>query len=77
MTNEPLPPAWNDLIEAIKLLAKGRVDDVSPFNCIHDQLSVMSDPDKFTNAELAQLDTWGFHVDDNDNTFYSFRYGSA
>jgi hypothetical protein len=76
--SEPvLPPAWRDLIEAITLLARGHCDDVSPFNCIHDQLSVMADPDQFTAEEITRLDEWGFHVDTSDNTFYSFRYGSA
>lgn len=73
----PIPPAWSDLIAAITLLAKGHIDDVSPFNCRFDQLSVMADPANFSEAELAQLDAWGFHVDTSDDTFYSFRYESA
>jgi hypothetical protein len=76
-TNTPIPPAWSDLIAAITLLARGRVDDVSPFNCIHDQLSVMADPANFSEADIAQLNAWGFHEDTSDGTFYSFRYGSA
>jgi hypothetical protein len=37
---------------------------------------VCSDPDEFTPEELNQLIDWGFHADENE-TFYSFRFGSA
>lgn len=70
-----LPKAWSDLMTALPILARERTDDVSPFNCSHDQLSVMSDPSKYTAEERAHLDELGFHSD--GESFYSFRYGSA
>ncbi len=71
-----LPKAWAELLAALTLLARGLTDEISPFNCSHDQLAVMADPERFSPEELAQLDAWGFHVD-SDGGFYSFRYGSA
>lgn len=74
-TPEALPAAWADLLAALPLLARGRTNDLSPYHCEHDQLTVSADPGKFTAAEIAQLDEWGFHHD--GAYFYSFRYGSA
>lgn len=31
-----MPQAWQELIAAIKLLAKHQIDDARPFNCVHD-----------------------------------------
>ena len=75
----PRGPAWTDLISAIHLLSKHATDEVSPFHCEHDTLTVLSDPAKYTEEEIAQLDEWGFHVgnDSDDDCFSSFRYGSA
>lgn len=72
-----MPEAWADLIKAITLLARGQADRISPFNCSHDQLTVMSDPSAFTPDEIDQLDDLGFYVDVDTKSFYSFRYGSA
>lgn len=76
-----MPQAWRDLFEALELLAGGQSNDISPFHCGHDTLSVMADPANFTPAELARLDELGFHAGqpgtDNEGTFYSFRFGSA
>jgi hypothetical protein len=79
MSNEDrsMPPAWQDLINAITLLARGQSDDISPLHCEHDQLTVMSDPEAFTDEEIEQLKIWGFHAENEDGVFYSFRYGSA
>jgi hypothetical protein len=71
-----MPEAWKDLIDGLMLLSKGRTDDISPFHCEHDTLMVLADPEKFTEAELAELDAWGFHPD-GDGGFYSYRFGSA
>lgn len=72
-----MPQAWQELIAAIKLLAKHQIDDARPFNCEHDVLSVMSDPSAFTKEELERLDSWGFFPSDDNSYFESFRYGSA
>jgi hypothetical protein len=71
-----MPAAWSDLVDALLLLSRGRSNDISPFYCEHDQLTVMASPAKFSDEELAQLDEWGFHIGDEDS-FYSYRYGSA
>jgi hypothetical protein len=73
---ETLPQAWSDLLEGLALLSKGQSNDISPFHCEHDRLTVCADPARFTTEELAYLDKLGFHPDDED-CFYSFRFGSA
>lgn len=74
--SDQLPKAWVDLIEALTLLAEHQNNEISPLHCEHDQLTVMADPAAFTADELARLDELGFHAG-TDETFYSFRYGSA
>lgn len=53
--------AWSDLMRAVPLLMKHATDTAAPFHCEHDELTVMSDPSKYTRDELRQLDEWGFH----------------
>lgn len=77
MTATDLPEAWADLLEGLTLLARHQNNDISPFHCEHDQLTVMADPADFTEAELARLDALGFEPDHDTATFYSFRFGSA
>jgi hypothetical protein len=77
MTTSDLPQAWADLLEALTLLAKHQNNDVSPFNCSHDTLTVMADPAAFTPKELARLDELGFIANGDDEVFTSFRFGSA
>ncbi len=76
-----LPPAWSDLLTALTLLARGQSNDISPFNCSHDQLAVMADPANFTPEEVARLATLGFDAgrrgSDSEGTFTSSRFGSA
>lgn len=72
-----MPDAWNDLIQALTLLARGQSNDISPCHCEHDVLTVMADPANFTEEELTQLNRWGFLPDHCDQTFSSFRFGSA
>lgn len=67
--------AWAELPEALALLSKHKTGPY-PFCCEHDELFVMSDPEKYTPEELQQLDDWGFFVN-SDGGFSSFRYGSA
>lgn len=72
-----VPLAWLELIQAIALLSKHQTNEIRPFQCSHDQLSVQSDWTKYSEAEIRQLDEWGFHVDHEYGGFYSFKYGSA
>lgn len=72
-----MPTAWADLFEALFMLVEHQSDDVSPFNCSHDTLGVLSDASKFSEAELARLEELGFNVDGESSGFYSHRFGSA
>ncbi len=76
-TRTTVPSAWADLLEAIELLAKHQNNEISPFHCEHDQLTVAADPAAFTDDEIARLDELGFTADVGQECFYSFRYGSA
>ncbi len=67
--------AWADLPKAIEILSRHKTGPF-PLHCEHDELFVMSNPDKYTAEELAQLDELGFFVN-VDGGFSSFRYGSA
>lgn len=68
--------AWSDLIAALTLLARAG-NPVSPFHCEHDTLHIMADPADFTPEELAQLEAWSIHADEENGSFYSHYYGSA
>ena len=77
MSNAELPRHWRNLLDALTLLAQHQNNEVSPFHCEHDELTVMADPQKFTSRELGQLDEWGFFPTSDGDAFRSFRYGSA
>lgn len=66
------PEAWSNLISAIQLLAKHPTNTTSPVWCQHDILHICADDTQFTPEQIAQLDDWGFHVDENEGGFYSF-----
>jgi hypothetical protein len=72
-----LPQAWRDLFEALTLLAKHQNNDINPFQCSHDALTVCADPADFTAEELARLDELGFLPQDEYETFISHRFGSC
>ena len=73
-----MPQAWADLIEALTLMAKHQINDISPTHCEHDRLYVMADPAQFTPEELARLEELHFDPDSEDeSTFSSSWYGSA
>jgi hypothetical protein len=74
MTN--VPPAWADLIEGLTLLATNQNNDISPLQCMHNELLVNASPAGFTPEELDRLKELGFHADNHD-VFSSFRFGSA
>lgn len=66
---------WDNLIKALTLLRKG-ASGPYPTHCEHDELWVLADEEKFSVEEIAQLDEWGFFVDD-EGGFRSYRFGSA
>lgn len=67
---------WADLINGLGLLRLGKYPDTSPTYCDSDVLTVMSDPERFTPDQIAQLERLGFHADRRNGTFYSHRFGS-
>lgn len=75
--NGAIPEAWADLIGGLILLATGQCNETNPLHCEHDTLTVNADPRAFTDTQIDQLDGLGFHVDQDGETFYSFKYGSA
>jgi hypothetical protein len=72
-----MPPAWKDLLEALEILAKYPSNFTSPLHCEHDHLTVMADPDQFTDDELIRLERLGFFPKRDEGVFCSFRFGSA
>ena len=71
------PQAWHELLAALTLLSRHPTNDISALYCAHDTLHVCADHTAFTPHEIAQLDQWGFHIDNNEGGFYSHRFGSA
>lgn len=67
--------AWSDLVMAIEILSQHRTGPF-PFHCEHDELFVMSDPDKYTPQQIMRLHDLGFEPS-TEGHFYSSRYGSA
>lgn len=67
------------LIEALLIFIKYG-DPSSPTHCEHDVLTVMIDPALVSEADKARLEELGFspgYDDWAEETFQSFRYGSA
>lgn len=65
----------NDLIEALQIMLK-HGDVAHPTHCEHDELHIYPNSMDFTEEELARLEQLGFYIDDNEG-FYSFKYGSC
>jgi hypothetical protein len=65
----------SDLIEALTIFRK-YVDCYSPTHCEHDVLTIM-DVGELTAADAARVTALGFHWDECEDCWYSFRFGSA
>ena len=66
-----------DLIEALTILLKYGNPDY-PTHCEHDTLTICGiEPDDVTDEDKLKLDELGFFVDEDDEYFMSFRFGSA
>lgn len=72
-----VPPAWGDLVVGLVMLARSQTNAISPLHCEHDQLTVMADRSNLTDEDVEKLSELGFEYDEGDETFYSFRFGSA
>jgi len=66
-----------NLIKALQILLKyGNPDN--PTACEHDCLWICGiDPSDVSQEDKDTLDKLGFFVDERDNVFKSFKYGSA
>lgn len=64
------------LIQAMQIFLK--YGDVNyPTHCEHDVMTVCVDPAKVSDEDKAALDKLGFFVDEGEDCFKSYRYGSA
>ena len=67
----------SDLILALQILLKYG-DPSYPTHCEHDKLSICGiDPGDVSEEDKEKLEDLGFHLDAEDDGFYSYRFGSA
>jgi hypothetical protein len=65
------------LIEAFQIFLKYG-NPAYPTHCEHDVLTICGiDPSGVSDEDTAKLDELGFFVDEDDDFFKSYRYGSA
>lgn len=66
-----------DLIAALTILLKYG-DPKYPTNCSHDELAIVGiSVDDVSAEDKKILAGLGFHVNEEEEYFYSFRFGSA
>jgi hypothetical protein len=65
-----------DLIKALQILLKYDNPDY-PTGCEHDILRVYVDPVKVSDSDKAELEKLGFNVEEENDCFSSYKYGSA
>lgn len=72
--------AMDDFIQAMEVFLRYLDSDSwqyrYPFQCEHDVLFVMVDPELVSDVDMALLDNLGFRPSDSDS-FQSYRFGSA
>jgi hypothetical protein len=67
----------SDLIKALQILLKYG-DPWAPTFCSHDKLTICSvDASRVSAEDNAALRALGFHVNEFDDCFESYRFGSA
>lgn len=67
----------SELIEALQIFLKYG-NPRWPTHCEHDVMYIMEiESAKVSEEDKARLEELGFFVDDSDDCFKSFRYGSA
>lgn len=67
----------SNLIAALQIFLKYG-DPNYPTHCEHDELWICGiDPADVSEADKAELDELGFFVDESDDSFKSFHFGSA
>jgi hypothetical protein len=67
----------SDLIEALQIFLKYG-NPSNPTDCCHDQLTICEiEPSAVSQEDKDRLDELGFFVDEDEDCFISFRFGSA
>lgn len=66
-----------DLIKSLQIfLRHGNVK--FPTHCEHDIMYIFpNNPEGFTEEEVAELDKLGWHWDEDDESWQSFKFGSC
>lgn len=66
-----------DLIKALHIFLKyGNPNH--PTYCEHDVLYIVDiDPDSVSDEDKKELDNLGFFIDDDEDVFMSYKFGSA
>lgn len=65
-----------NLIKALQIFLKYD-NPTYPTHCEHDVLYVLIPPSKVSEEDRIALDSLGFFEDEDEDCFYSFRYGHA
>lgn len=65
-----------DLIKALGIFLKYR-NESHPTHCEHDTLWVVGDYSDMSDADKKELDELGFFFNENDDSWQSYKYGSA
>jgi hypothetical protein len=67
-----------DLIKALQIFLKYD-NQTYPTHCEHDELWIIGnyDPSEMSKEDVDMLDELGFFWSENDESFKSFKYGSA
>lgn len=66
----------SELIEALQIFLK--YGDIKyPTNCEHDKLSVCISPELISRKDVIKLEELSFTIDEDEDCFYSFTYGSC
>jgi len=65
------------LIEAFEIFLKYSGDVTYPTVCSHDTLKVCVDSNIYPQEAVARLIELGFFVDETEECFVSYKYGSA
>lgn len=75
--DHPQGGEMEDLIKALQIFLKYK-NERWPTHCEHDVLAIMGvHIDDVSAQDVEELKTLGFEWDDQEDHFYSFRFGSA
>lgn len=67
----------SDLIKALSIFVKYK-NERCPTHCEHDVMYVCGiEKEEVSEEDLKKLDELGFYWDDEEEYFYSFRFGSC